>query len=81
MSSFWRGRGSGFVSLMSSRLAAVIVRIRALNAIPQDDPARAHLRADVQRLRRRAQLLSSGMHASLVAGICATLLLAIIFTV
>ena len=29
----------------------------------------------------RAQLLSSGMHASLVAGICATLVLAIIFTV
>ncbi len=78
---FFLGAVAGFVSLMPSRLTAVIARIRALNAIPQDDPARAHLRADVQRLRRRAQLLSSGMYASLVAGICATLLLAIVFTV
>jgi Protein of unknown function (DUF2721) len=77
---FFLGAVAAFVSLMSSRLGAIVARIRALNAIPHDDP-RAHLKTDVERLRRRARLLNSGMHASLIAGICATLLLAIIFTV
>jgi hypothetical protein len=76
---FFLGAVAAFVSLMSSRLSAVVARIRALNAIPEGDPARAHLKADVDRLRRRARLLSDGILASLVSGICATALLAIIF--
>lgn len=76
---FFLGAVAAFVSLMSSRLAAVVARIRALNGIPQDDPARAHLKADVDRLRRRARLLNDGIVASLVSGICATTLLAILF--
>jgi len=35
---------AGFVSLMSSRLAAVMQRIQNLNAIAETDPDRAHLR-------------------------------------
>lgn len=76
---FFLGAVAGFVSLMASRLSAVIERARTLNAITEDDHARAHLRADLQRLRRRAALLNSGILASLRGGICATLLLAIIF--
>ncbi len=53
-------------------------RIRTLNAITDDD-ARAHLKVDRQRLRRRARLLNSGILASLRGAVCATLLLAIIF--
>jgi hypothetical protein len=76
---FFLGAVAAFVSLMSSRLSAVIARIRALNGIPEDDPLRAHLKTDIERLRRRAQLLSSGIFMSLISGICATALLAIVF--
>ncbi|CRL47298.1 hypothetical protein PSHI_03200 [Pseudomonas sp. URMO17WK12:I11] len=64
---------------MSSRLSVVIDRTRVLNAIPEDDLSRAHLRVDLERLRRRADLLSAGILSSLRGGLCATLLLAIIF--
>jgi hypothetical protein len=76
---FFLGAIAGFVSLMNSRLSDVIGRIKALNGIPHDDPARAHLKADIERLRRRARHLSSGISMALRAGICATLLLADVF--
>jgi hypothetical protein len=76
---FFLGAVAAFVSLMSSRQSSVVARIRALNGISKDDPARAHLKADLERLRRRARLLSSAIVASLISGICATTLLAIVF--
>lgn len=76
---FFLGAVAGFVSLMASRLSGVIERARALNAITEDDHARAHLKSDLERLRRRARLLNSGILASLRGGLCATLLLAILF--
>lgn len=78
---FFLGAVAAFVSLMSSRLAAVVARIRALNTIPEDDAGRGHLKRDVTRLRRKARLLNSGIIASLVSGLCATTLLAILFIV
>jgi hypothetical protein len=75
---FFLGAVAGFVSLMMSRLSGVMERTRTLNAIADDD-ARAHLKGDLDRLRRRAAFLNSGILASLRAGLCATLLLAIIF--
>lgn len=76
---FFLGSVAAFASLMSTRLTTVVGRIRQLNAIPPNDPQRLHLKADVDRLKRRAKLLAQGMRDSLVAGICATILLAIIF--
>jgi hypothetical protein len=76
---FFLGAVAAFVSLMSSRLTTTIERIRVLNGIPGEDPARTHLKADVDRQRQRARLLSSGIFASIVSGICATVLLAIVF--
>ena len=76
---FFLGAVAAFVSLMASRLSAIMVRIQALNAIPDDDHPRVSLKSDVERLRRRAQLLNSGILAALRAGLCATLLLAILF--
>src|SRR5580765_8054242 len=76
---FFLGAVAGFVSLMASRLSAVIERARALNAIREDDRARAHLKADLERLRRRARFLNSGILAALRGGLCATLLLAVMF--
>ena len=76
---FFLGAVAAFVSLMASRLSAVMVRVQTLNAIADDDHPRIPLKADVDRLKRRARLLNSGILASLRGGLCATLLLAILF--
>jgi hypothetical protein len=76
---FFLGAVAGFVSLMASRLSAVTERARHLNAIAEDDLERAHLKADLDRLRLRAGFLNSGILAALRGGLCATLLLAVIF--
>jgi Protein of unknown function (DUF2721) len=76
---FFLGAVAAFVSLMSSRLGAAIDRIRVLNAIAEDDTNRSYLKEELRRLRRRAVLLSSGIRAALIAGIFATILLALLF--
>ena len=76
---FFLGAVAAFVSLMSSRMSAVIARTRALNAIARDDHSRSQFKVDLERLRSRAQLLHSGILACLRGGLCATLLLAILF--
>jgi hypothetical protein len=76
---FFLGAIAAFVSLMASRLSAVVERVRTLNAIGDDDHARAHLKGDLERLKRRARYLNSGIVACLHGGLCATLLLAILF--
>jgi uncharacterized protein DUF2721 len=78
---FFLGAVAAFVSLMTARLSAVIERIRTLNAIAAEDHARARLTVDLERLRRRARLLNSGVLAALRGGVCATLLLAIMFII
>ncbi len=76
---FFLGAVAGFASLMTSRMASALDRMRALNAISEDDPDRAHLKTDLERLERRAHLLKGGIFAALIAGVCATILLAILF--
>jgi hypothetical protein len=76
---FFLGAIAAFVSLMASRLSAVMQRVQALNAIAEGDPARSHLKGDLARLKRRARYLNSGILASLYGGLCATVLLAILF--
>jgi hypothetical protein len=68
---FFLGAVAAFITLMNSRLAAVIGRIQALNEISPEDNVRVRLKADIDRLRRRARYL--------ISGICATILLAIMF--
>jgi hypothetical protein len=77
---FFLGAVAAFVSLMTSRLSAVIERIRTLNAIADEDRARTRLKADLERLRGRARFLNSGILSALCGGVCATILLAIMFT-
>jgi hypothetical protein len=76
---FFLGAVAGFASLMTSRMSAAMDRVRILNAIKDDDEDRAHLRVDLDRLLRRAELLKGGIFSALVAGVCATLLLAVLF--
>ena len=76
---FFLGAVAAFVSLMTSKLSTIMERVRTLNANAEDDHARTRLKADLERLRRRARLLNNGILAALRGGVCATLLLALMF--
>jgi hypothetical protein len=76
---FVLGAVAGFVSILLGRMTTVIDRIRSLNEIADDDAARAHLKSDLPRLRRRAELLNNAAHLALASGICTSLLLAVGF--
>ena len=77
---FFLGAVAAFVSLMMSRLAIVNERIKAARARPDQDGAAVGGSMALGPLTRRARLLSDGIILSLAAGMCATLLLAILFT-
>ena len=76
---FFLGVVAAFVSLLASRLSAVVERVRILNAITDDDHARVHLKGDLERLKLRARYLNSAIVATLYSGLCTTLLLGILF--
>ena len=69
---FFLGAVAAFVSLMMSRLGDVHDRIKAKRAA-------AGTGIDLGPLRRRAALLNQGIILSLGGGVCATLLLAVLF--
>src|SRR5215472_16602347 len=76
---FFLGAIAGFISLMASRLSAVMQRVQTLNAIAENDPARAHLKGDLARLKRRARNLNGRILASMYGCLCATRRPAILF--
>lgn len=76
---FFLGAVAAFAALLTTRMRDIIDRIRILNAISDADLERAHLKDDLARLLRRANLLKDALVAVLVAGVCATMLLAILF--
>jgi Protein of unknown function (DUF2721) len=53
------GAVAAFVAGLLNWMTSVIERIRSLNEIAADDTARAHLKSDIPRLRRRGKLLNS----------------------
>ena len=76
---FILGAVAGFTSILLGRMTAVLDRIRNLNEIADDDTARAHLKSDIPRLRRRVRLLNGATHLALTSGICTALLLVVGF--
>src|SRR3954447_18879155 len=76
---FFLGAVAAFVSLMMSRLPAVHETIKTTRALPDQDGAAIKSSMTLATLTRRARLLSDGIILSLAGGICATLLLAILF--
>jgi cytochrome c biogenesis protein CcdA len=77
---FFLGAVAAFASLMTLRMSDVMQRVRALNSISEDDAERSHLKSDLDRLMRRARLLKDGIFNALLSGVCATILLAVLFT-
>jgi Protein of unknown function (DUF2721) len=76
---FVLGAVAGFVSILLGRLTAVVDRIRSLNDVSDDDRDRVHLKSDIPRLRRRAELLRNAAHLAVFSGMCVGLLLIVCF--
>ena len=76
---FLLGAVAAFISVLIARMNRIIDRSQALNAISHDDPARAHLRADIPRLKRRAALLNSAIFLATTSAIVTTLLVVVAF--
>lgn len=70
---------AGFIALMIGRLNSIIERSRTLNAIGDDDAKRGHLRADIPRLVRRAQLVNRAIHLAIGSALAVTLLILVSF--
>jgi len=71
---FLLGALAGFISILIARQNRVIDRSQALNAIGDDDAARAYLKADIPRLKHRAALLNRSVQFAALSAICTTLL-------
>jgi hypothetical protein len=71
---FLLGAVAAFVSVLIGRLNRVIDHINVLIAIADDDPKRAHLKAALPRLDRRARLMNRAIEFAVIAGISTTLL-------
>jgi Protein of unknown function (DUF2721) len=76
---FVLGAVAGFVSILLGRMTTILDRIRSLNEITDDDAARAFLKSDIPRLRRRAKLLNDATRLALASGMCTALLLVVGF--
>jgi Protein of unknown function (DUF2721) len=76
---FVLGAVAAFIAVLLSRMQLVLERIRSLNEISDGDTARAHLKSDIPRLRKRAKLLNSSTHLALLSGMCTSLLLIVGF--
>ena len=76
---FLLGAVSGFVAVLIGRMNGVLDRIRTINAIAAEDDARAHLKADLPRLQRRARLLNRATLLAVSSAICTTLLVVLAF--
>lgn len=76
---FLIGAVAGFVAVLVGRMNGIIDRIRAVNGIADDDGARAHLKSDLPRLKRRAKLMNDAIYFAVASALCTTLLVILAF--
>jgi uncharacterized protein DUF2721 len=76
---FLLGALAAFIAVLISRLNRIIDRTVVLNAIPDDDPVRSRLKADLPRLIRRAAMVNRAIFWAVAASISATLLVIVAF--
>ena len=69
----------GFLTLLVSRMARIVDRLRVLDDIDDQDQRHARLKADVPDLRRRARLIHLSMTLSIASGVTTALLVVIAF--
>jgi uncharacterized membrane protein YgcG len=76
---FLLGALAAFISVLILRMNRVVDRSQMLNAIAANDPTRAHLKADIPRLRQRSILLNHATCFAAMSAIFATLLVMVAF--
>jgi hypothetical protein len=76
---FMFGGIAGFIALMIARLNSIIERSRSLNAIAEQDAGRGHLRSDIPRLVRRAQLVNRAIYLAIGSALALALLILLSF--
>ena len=76
---FLLGAVAAFISVLMSRINRVIDRSQFLHGIGDDDEPRSYLKADLPRLKRRAQLLNRALLCSVVAAILTALIIIVAF--
>jgi cytochrome c biogenesis protein CcdA len=76
---FLLGALAAFISVLTLRMNRVVDRSQMLNAIDDADKARARLKADLPRMRRRSVLLNNATLFATMSAIFATLLVMVAF--
>jgi Protein of unknown function (DUF2721) len=70
---------AAFSALVVGKMTSIVTRIRALNTIEDADPVRAHLKADIPRLKRCARLVGRSLVFLVGTGFVTTCLMALAF--
>jgi len=76
---FLLGAIASFLSVLGSHMARVVDRARAINAIPDDDANRLHLREHLPELHFRAKLIIRSIYWAVGSGIAACMLMIVAF--
>src|SRR5262249_41557330 len=71
---FLLGAVASFTAVLIARMNRIIDRSQVLNAIGDDESSRAHLRSDIPRLKRRAELLNKSILFSTFSAITTSVL-------
>ncbi len=76
---FLLGAVAAFISVLISRINRVIDRAQFLHGIADDNASKSHLKADIPRLRRRAELLNRSLFCSILSAILTALIIIVAF--
>jgi hypothetical protein len=76
---FLLGAVAAFISVLIGRMTGIIDRSRTLNAIRDEDAERAHLKADIPRLVRRAKLMNDAIYFAVGSGLATACLVILAF--
>jgi hypothetical protein len=76
---FLLGAVAAFTSVVIGRMNRIIDRSQVLNAIGDDEAGRAHLKADIPRLKRRAVLLNKSILFATISAITTSVLVIVAF--
>jgi hypothetical protein len=76
---FLLGAVASFISILFSRINRIIDRSQYIHSIKGDDDSRAYLKADLPRLRLRAQMLNRSLYYSILSAILTALIIIVSF--
>src|SRR5215470_14136865 len=76
---FLLGAVAAFISVLIARMNRIVDRSQALNAITDDNPGKAELKADIPRLKRRAALLNKSILFAIISAIITSILVIVAF--